>query len=609
MRFSLRWKILLIIALTPIALGLGAVVTVQHNVQQHVDSSSIHENLQQTVRVLESMLGVRGRALEGGAEVIARDPRFSSLLMLGLGQRDSRFEATVRGMARDFNLITKTEIFEVLDRRGRRLASAGSVSTNSGSRDALISEAYRGRVIVGVIVQDDLQYQVCATPVRADGRVVGVLLLGSEIGQRISGLLRSQMRSEITLVAHGRVLVSTLGRQADRDALAARLAPFRSHSDTDPRSLGVVSVRARDRNWLTVIRPLPGSAYNEGQFYVVQRSIDSEIDFLGRMHRDLVALAVVAVICALLTGLLLSEKILRPIQQLVQGAQEMERGNYTAPLIVTSRDEIGFLAERFQEMRQRERIYVSSLEEMARLKSEFITVASHELRTPISTIQGYSDLLTSGTFGELPEQQRRAIDAIRSCVVDLTKIAEQATLMSQVKGERLELKIDLHAIATIVERAIHAAVSSAPTRRVRVEAVAESTIENITADAEKLTLCISNLISNAIRFSRENGMVRVVTRDRDGHLEIAVIDQGEGIPGGDLEQLFEHGYAMRNPLHHHSSGSGEFGSSGLGMGLGIARGIIEAHGGTLTVKSELGRGSEFAIRLPRPTERDSHRAA
>ena len=134
MRLGLRWKILLLTVLTPVTLAVATLVMVNRDVAEHTDASSLHENLGYSAAVFEGMLATRLRALEGGAQVVAQDPRFFSLLMLGLSQRDARFDATVRGMAHDFNGITQADVFEVFDRRGRLVASVGDVPAADSSR-------------------------------------------------------------------------------------------------------------------------------------------------------------------------------------------------------------------------------------------------------------------------------------------------------------------------------------------------------------------------------------------------------------------------------------------------------------------------------------------
>jgi signal transduction histidine kinase len=608
-RLPLRWKILLITVITPLSLGLAALVSVHRNVQHHVNSSSIHENLEHSVRVFEGMLAARGRALGGGAEVIARDPRFFSLLTLGPAQRDSRFTATVRGMARDFNGITRTEIFEVMNARGKRLASVGSVSSTPAASDSLVRLALKGRTAVSVMLQGGSQYQVSATPVRSDRRIVGVLLLGSEIGDRLARELRGQMRSEMTFVARDQIITSTLDRKADRAALMDRMARYPAKSADRFTGLDRVEVRGGGLTYITIVRPLPGSVPGAGLYYVMQRAKDPETDFLRQMQRDMVMLGVVGVVAALITGLTLSGNITRPIQQLVRGAQEMQRGNYTYPVPVHSRDEIGFLAERFGEMRHRERVYVSSLEEAARIKSEFITVASHELRTPISVIQGYRDLLASGELGPIAAPQQQALDAIKGGLLRLTGIAEQATLVAQVQGERLELKKERQSIAPIIERAVGTAQAASAGRNVRIATHVAKRLGPEEFDGDLLTQALTNLISNGIRFTPDGGSVAIEARDHDGFLEIHVIDEGPGIPEDRLSHLFEHGYSIKDPMHHHSSSELEFNSRGLGLGLAITRGIIEAHRGTVSVSNRIEGGSRFVVRIPRSRNGEGRRAA
>jgi signal transduction histidine kinase len=608
-RIALRWKILLITVITPLSLGLAAFATVNRNVQKHVDSSSIQEALEHSIRVFEAMLATRGRALSGGAEVIALDPRFFSLLTLGTAQRDSRFTATVRGMARDFNRITQTELFEVFDRQGRSVASVGAIRSSPGSRAPYVRRALKGEATVSVIVERGLQYQVSTTPVRSDGRVVGVLMLGSEVGQRLARTMRGQMRCEVSFVSGGAITSTTLEDPADRRALLGRVARALAEARGNVGRIGRLDVKGADLTYITVLQPMPGSDPAEGKLYVMQRASDPEMDFLHLMQRDLVLLAVIGVVAALLTGLMLSRSITRPIHQLVLGARAMQQGDYSYPVPVHKRDEIGFLAERFAEMRQRSQVYVGSLEEAARLKSEFITVASHELRTPISVIQGYQDLLEAEAIGPIVPAQQQALKSMRQGLQRLAEIADQAVLVAQVQSKRLELNRQWQALGPILDRSIGAALADATTRKVRVEATGKESLEPLAVDGGLLSQAIINLISNGIRFTPDGGLVKIEAREHGTHAEILIWDQGPGIAKERLGHLFDHGYSIQNVLGHHSSSELEFNSRGLGLGLGITRGIIEAHGGTVTASNREEGGTVFQIRLPRLEASDELKAA
>lgn len=595
---SLRWRILLLTALAPLLLGAAALLTVHHDVTEHVDDSSLHENLDHSVAVFEGMLATRSRALAGGAQVVAEDPRFFSLLMLGGSQQDSRFARTVRLMANDFNRITQTDVFEVLDRRGRVLASAGEARSTAAARDSFVREALHGRVARGVLVEDQAHYQLVATPVRGDGRVVGVLLLGANIGSDLANELRHQMRCEVTFLNGARMTGTTLSDSTDREALAQELERLRLGAATSVKGLGVLRVGKGARQYLTLIRNIPDTPRREAQFYVLQRSFDPEVTFANTIRRDLLALAAVAVILALVGGWLLSSQILGPIHRLVHGAREMQAGNYDHPLDVRRGDELGYLAQQFADMRQRERAYVGSLEQATRLKSEFIHVASHELRTPISVISGYLDVLASMPAGAGTEQHAHMVAAMREHLARLTKVAESATQVAEVESKRIQLDIHEVSLHALLVNAIAQARAATAGRSVRIQSEIADPTESVAVDPVQLSQAITQLIENGVRFSPDGSLVVVRATVAKSGLEVAVIDHGEGLSAERVEQLRRAQVAVADsePVAPHSGN--ERGPRGLGLGLPLARGIVEAHGGELRIVSEWGRGSTFTLWVP-----------
>jgi signal transduction histidine kinase len=609
MRVGLRWKTLGITLFAPVVLALAAYLMVQRNVQAHVDATSIHESLEHTADMFEVMLAARARALDGGARVIAQDPRFIALLTLGPDQRDAHFVFTVRGIARDFNLITDADLYEVFDRRGGLLASVGPASSQSTARSEMLQQALRGKPVAAVLAQSGGHFQVAVMPVRADHRIVGALLLGNRIGLPLAQALKELMRSEVTFLSSGRITSSTLQYDADRKALLATVAKLGPDQLGDLRAMKALRVAGQKQTWLTMVRRIPLSDSDGSQLYAIQRSYDPETAFLNRMQRDMLVLAVLAAILALLTGLLLSEHLLRPIQGLVRAAQAMREGDYTLPIDVRRNDELGYLADRFTEMRGHERTYVSSLEEAARLKSEFISIASHELRTPISVIRGYRDLLAGGTLGALAPQQLQALSAIEDCLGQLVKIAENARQVAEMEGERLTLRLEDFEVDRLIDRAMGSALAAATGREVRVQSRTEPGLPPIRVDADRFVLAITNVLTNGIRFTPDGGWVKISAYREGRQLAVEVRDSGVGIAADRLGHIFGTGIALREVLNHHSSARLEFRSSGLGLGLAIARGIVEAHGGTISAHSQLGHGAVFVIRVPGFLERERLSAA
>ena len=599
LRPGLRAKILLVSAFMPAALAASVLLTVHRDVRAHVDSTSIHENLEHSATVFESMLAVRLRALVGGAQVIASDPRFFSLVMLGPTQRDPHFVATMKGTADDFNRIVQTDLFEVYDRRGRRLASVGPRSTVPAGRASILRDALAGKDVARVVVEGQDHFQVAAVPVRADRQIVGVLLLGAQIGKPLAEELKSEMLSEVTFISNGRITGSTLTQPVDLDALRSVLG---SEADVQPSELkhqGVTKLHAGSQTWLTLVRPLPDAEPGTSQLYVMQRSHDPESAFLARMQTDMSRLGILAIVVALVAGWMFARQITRPVMALVRGARAMERGEFDTAIDVKNRDELGYLAERFRVMRDRERAYVQSLQEAARVKSEFISVASHELRTPISVITGYRDLLSDGSLGTVSPHQMQALNAIRDSVGQLARLAEQATHMAQLEGDRVTLEPSEIEIGAVVARAIALAQSNATDRKVRVTHLLPADLGSAWADLGRLTETLTHLVANGIRFTPDGGEVRVTGHGDDAWVVLQVRDTGVGIPAARLQQIFDRSLMMRDSRHHHSSGSLEFQSKGLGFGLAIARAIVEAHGGTIDAASTEGEGTTITLRLPR----------
>jgi signal transduction histidine kinase len=594
MRISLRFKILLFTVPPLVALAVLSIWIVNRTI-----SAEVHKNIEDELRrastLFENLLATRSEHLAVNGMVIVQDPRFFSVLTLPGSPRDPEFRATVAGVANAFNSITETDLFEVFDSRGRSITSMGHEQWDKSALAPFIDSALAGAQRVGVLAGSERNYQVAATPVIAGGRVVGVLLLGDQVGRELAEGLKNTTRSEVTFLTGRLITASTLEHPQERDAVLDALR----ESDPKLSAEGLISeVRGRDHVYLTLMRRLPESDPTTSQFYSLQRSLDVETAFLRSMQTRLVELGALAAFMALLAGLLISERITSPVRRLVRGAEEMERGNYDFPIDVEAKDEIGYLASRFREMRQRQRAYVASLEEVARLKTEFISVASHELRTPMSVIRGYHELFVGDMLGPLTQPQREALEAIGESVTMLNRIADNATRFAQIEGDRLDLRPADYPVASLVHRAMERARAEAKGRAVEVVARSDDGDTTIRVDAARFTEALTNLITNGIRFTPDGGTVEIRSRLASGFHVIEVADTGIGIPEVKQKDLFGRPLMLRNSQNHHSSTTLEFKSAGLGLGLSIAQGIVQMHGGTIEVRSVEGAGSVFTVRLP-----------
>ena len=594
MRFTLRWRLLLLTVLTPAVLALGTFAYLSRTVREQV-RHDIDDSLLRAALMFEKRISQGSDALAVTGRVIARDPRFFAAVALPGGAADAGSRATMGGVAEDFQALTHADVFEVWDRRGRVMSSVGAASTTPGGRAWLADSAAHGREATGLLVEQGAHYQVALTPVRVDGMLAGALLLGVQIGPALAGELHALTRSEVTFVSNGTCTGSSLPDGPDRRALLQALA-----AGSGRRSSAPIEVHG-SAAWVMLARALPGSAPGAGQWFVIERSLSAETAFLRHAQKALLGFALVAVLAAALLGAFTAERITHPLLQLVRGAEAMERGDYDVPIEAAGNDEIGYLGTRFRDMRSRERDYVASLEEVARLKSEFISVASHELRTPITVIKGYHDLFYQGALGPITPHQEQALSAIDSSLEGLIRLTEDATRIAQIEGERLILYRDEHDLAAVVQEAVALATHDAPGRKLLIEQHIEDGIGTANVDGQRLMHAVANLVRNAIRFTPDGGSIKVRARTERGGFVIEVEDDGIGIEPEQQRQLFSRAFVMRDIMHHHSSKTLEFRSTGLGLGLAIARGIVEAHDGTISVESEPAKGSVFTIRLPRLT--------
>jgi signal transduction histidine kinase len=432
----------------------------------------------------------------------------------------------------------------------------------------------------------------------AGRRVVGALLLGARIGPELADRLRQLTRSEVTFVSGSVITATTLERVADRETMSELISDVDARHRLDGHGKTVLEVRGSTEHYLTLVRELPLAEDGQRQYYVMQRSLDAETAFLRDIQTRLGDLGLVAFLAALAAGFLIAGRITSPVQRLVRGAEEMERGNYEYPLGIHHRDEIGRLAERFEEMRARQREHVHNLEETARLKSEFISVASHELRTPITVIRGFNELMAQEEMGALNAGQRRAVDAIGQSLLTLERIAENATRMAQIEEDRLMLHHADCDARRLVDEAVASALAQAERRQVKVERRVDPDVGRVRVDGPRLTQALTQLVTNGIRFTPDQGRVEVQARRERDELVLEVTDTGVGIEPHKLSHIFDRSFIMRDSRNHHSSSHLEFNSAGLGLGLSIARGIAQAHGGTLHVASQPGQGSVFTLRVP-----------
>jgi signal transduction histidine kinase len=226
------------------------------------------------------------------------------------------------------------------------------------------------------------------------------------------------------------------------------------------------------------------------------------------------------------------------------------------------------------------------LSELDRLKSEFVAIASHELQTPLTVILGYASFLKEDATGAASEQADVVLQSalrLRSLIDDMVNLRHVET-----GGAELELEqLSLHELVTTITGEF---ASLAEARKQNVSIKLASQPPMVEADRQKLRLVLANLLSNAIKFTPEGGRIQVAVETKGNEVWVSIRDTGIGIPPRKQERIFDHFYQVEPSLTRRFEG--------MGLGLSIAKGMIELHGGRIWVESVEGMGSSFTFALP-----------
>jgi signal transduction histidine kinase len=224
--------------------------------------------------------------------------------------------------------------------------------------------------------------------------------------------------------------------------------------------------------------------------------------------------------------------------------------------------------------------------QLDRMKSDFIGIASHELRTPLGIILGYATFLRE----DIPAANRDQLDVIVRNSMRLKEIIDNLSNMDNVQTGTASIRNHLISIKHIVEEVFEAFSQEAQQKRIVMRADSSQDDLVLEGDASKITLALTNLVKNAITFTNPDGQIFIVAGSIPGYIKVSVIDDGIGIPAKDLPHIFERFYQAESHLTRTHGG--------MGLGLSVAKEMVEMHGGRIWAESVEGKGSNFTFLLP-----------
>ena len=305
---------------------------------------------------------------------------------------------------------------------------------------------------------------------------------------------------------------------------------------------------------------------------------DEELIFIKALNSLFLFTGICSLVIAFGLGIFMSVRISKPLKKIAVKALSLSEGSYKERLIDESHtSEIGILAETINELSD-------ALEHKDKLRRQLTQDVAHELRTPLTSVQGHMEAMLDGIWA-------MDKDRLNSCyeeIIRIKKLIGSIEDLSGVENENVLLHKEDFDLSRLVARLLNNYENEFLSKNIRINY--EEAPIMIHADEDKMSQVFNNLLSNALKYSKDHGEITIVAEKEGNEIVIRVKDTGIGIAEGDLPFIFERFYRADKSRSRQSGG--------IGVGLTITRAIIEAHEGTISVNSEFGRGSEFIIRLP-----------
>jgi len=300
-----------------------------------------------------------------------------------------------------------------------------------------------------------------------------------------------------------------------------------------------------------------------------------------KTQRNLFIQSLVLIPLALLVAGCIAFMLARPIRRMDKAIKELGEGRYDQEISIDGPGNLRLLGQRLDWLR-------AELKELNEQKQQFLRHISHELKTPLTAIREATELLNDGIGGTLTEQQAEITHILKDNTIRLQRMIEN--LLNYTKLESIQLKLNLQQIslADLTARVIGAHELSIRNKQLVIETMFN--VDQVTADQEKLTIIMDNLISNAVRYSPELGHIKICAGEDKNRFIIEVIDNGPGLDKADQDKLFSPFY---RGTHLHKSLI-----SSSGLGLAITKDLVEAHNGSIELATS-NQGAHFIVTLPK----------
>jgi signal transduction histidine kinase len=582
-RFRLRDRLFLASALLSTAILLTAAWVINNQVVRQARQHVLTE-IEDLLPVYNSVWEENARSLSTLGLTMANSQNVKIIFGDARAWRDRE---TIKEMLADFGGDPDSQVDLALITDG-----AGNVTFADlrGNEAPVVAELAAARAVAasqqqrqGFAIFGGKLFQVSLTPVLLQSgsddyqNTLAVLGAGIELSRVVAQKIKQHIHSEVIFLTADQVYASSLEPEAEVGVAETVTTP----EVTNAEATRPAEVRVGGHPNLAFSRQLAGfDGQRVGQVVVLRSLADT-----GRLFRSISNLLALlwtgSIAAAFLFSFIIARRVTQPIEALMAGTREFGRGNYDYEIKASGRDELGALAGAFNQMRSSLKRTQAELLRRERLAAIGQMAGSivHDLRNPLATISTAAEILNRN--GLAPEQRRTLLESQLHSVQRMHSMLRE--LLDFTRGS-YDFKLERHSLATLVERSVQGISSHALRPGIRIENQISPDLF-VKADAEHLRRVFENLLANSVQAMPGGGLVSIGAVKLDGKAHIDVTDNGPGVPIEIRERLFE-------PFVSH----GKLG--GTGLGLAIAQSIVEAHGGTISLKATDAPGADFCIILP-----------
>ena len=285
-----------------------------------------------------------------------------------------------------------------------------------------------------------------------------------------------------------------------------------------------------------------------------------------------------------------SDPTARNMREVVYAVRSISAGSLETRVPVESTDEVGELAAALNGMVHRLQVSFGRERDLENTRRELVGAVSHDLRTPLASIRAMIESINDGVVSD-QETIRKYLRIMQSEVENLSQPINDLFELSQIDAGTLELHTESSSIQDLISDTLEGMAHQAAGRRLGLDGAVDTELSPVMMDSHRVQRVLYNLVQNSIRHTPADGSILISALDAGDEVKVQVADTGAGIHAKDLPRLFERTYRVDRSRSRRSGGAG--------LGLSIAKGIVEAHGGRLWVESELGKGSVFNFTLPK----------